>query len=305
MINTQDNTQILIDKLNLRKVHIKKDEIWACCPKHRDNNPDNFSISLTTGKAFCFSCQWAGNVVTLLNERDLSYDESFLIWNTVKKTLTFNIDLVSEPVNKDLVSNYRNFGVSPYTLTRIINWDVINLYNIYSDNDGNPIFLVNDGENITRAIWVDNLEYRKKSHASYILLEPLTAKTDGWLYGEHLLPREYNIIVEGFYDAPSVYEKLEEKYPGKYNVLAVMGIHITEAQKEKIMKLSNVYFMPDGDEAGRNARDIWHEMFEHKRNVRFCGKYKDDPDMLSVDELIDILENSKNWLDYFFEVKKM
>jgi DNA primase len=79
---TVEEMERLLDDLGIEHVNVRGDEIQGFCPMHeqrtgkQDNNP-SWYINADTGAHICFSCEYRGNVVSLVSAiRNISYDEA-------------------------------------------------------------------------------------------------------------------------------------------------------------------------------------------------------------------------------------
>jgi len=79
---TVEEMERLLDDLGIEHVNSRGDEVQGYCPMHvqrtgkEDRNP-SWYINSETGAHICFSCEYRGNVVSLVSSiRDISYDEA-------------------------------------------------------------------------------------------------------------------------------------------------------------------------------------------------------------------------------------
>lgn len=256
------------------------DELEAICPFHKDRHFGNFYINLSSGVYHCFSCHARG-VIFDLPYKDISVTEFNAAWNMIKKQEHFNIQYL----NLDLVGYYESKGLSRYALTTrgMYNSTLVD-YSVYADDHNNPIFFIRGFDGQYQAVW-------KREYDDYYLIEPDDSKTQGHLFGAHLRPTEITIVTEGFFDAMSCYQDLEEKS------VSLSGTWITDAQKENLARMQPLYYMGDGDSAGRRARNI---IFERTQDLEiyFCGGYTKDPDELSRAEKINVIRHAKSRMEY-------
>lgn len=79
---TVDEMERLLDDLGVEHVNVRGDEIQGFCPMHakrtgKDDRNPSWYINADTGAHICFSCEYRGNVVSLIsNIRDISYDDA-------------------------------------------------------------------------------------------------------------------------------------------------------------------------------------------------------------------------------------
>lgn len=279
----------LVEGLGLRQVHVKGDELWAICPNpdHQDKHPNNFSINLKTGKAYCFACHYAGNIITLLNGVGFTYERAITIWNHLKD-FEEEVEVPDFELDPFMVEAYKKLGVSQYALNRVKDEDILKEYNVYSDKSGNPIFLIKSLEQRWKAVWVRDIETGK-----YLLIEPLQSKTFGALFGEHLPATEFTVLTEGFFDAMYV-----RKHTG-YKTVCANGTSLTKAQLIRLKRMAPIIVFTDLDKMGRLARDRLHEQLSDVESYYCGGKYNNvDPDDLTPDQLHEVFTHKKSWVEY-------
>lgn len=283
---SNDIRQIFESELNLKHSHVKGNELWALCinPAHNDTHASNFSINLSTGQAHCFACGFSGNIVTILTEYGISYEKAIRLWQVTQENSTKEFIIPDYTVDKWLINNYKSLGQSKYALDRIGDPKILELYNIWADKNNNPIFLSQDLFGNYKSIWV-------RENNRYFLIEPLQAKQFGDLYGAHLPPTEYTILVEGHFDAPMVYKNSGLK------TVSGFGTMLTNGQLAILKRLAPIIVLLDGDKAGKLARNLLHDKLTGIESY-FCGGYLGDPDELSKEILLDILAKKKSWLEY-------
>jgi DNA primase len=278
--------QILETELNLRHTHVKGNELWALCinPHHKDLHATNFSINLETGKAHCFSCGFSGNIVTILSDNGISYEKAIKLWQLVRENADNEIEIPDYRLDKYLVDTYKSLGKSKYALDRLKSEELLDIYGIYADKNNNPIFLPRDIHGNYKSVWV-------RENNRYFLIEPLQAKQWGDLLGAHLPATEYTILVEGHFDAPSVYGKTSLK------TISGFGTNLTSGQLAILRKMAPLIILFDGDKAGKMSRDILHARLIDTE-CYFCGGYTGDPDELSKEQLEQIISKKKSWTEY-------
>lgn len=280
------NLAYFVEKYQLKKAVERGDELHALCPFHDDEHIGNFSINLNTGLYFCFACLSRGSIIDYGKRKGLGYKEVLDLWGVVHKEKPNTIEFPASPLDKYLVDHYIGNGRSRYALSRMPE-NILDIYNVYSDIDNNPIFLIKDIENRYRSVWVrdENLP------SVYSLLEPLSSKRDGQLFGAHLRPTDYTVVTEGFFDAMAIYQKLGQKG------VCINGLWPTEAQIKALERMQPLYLMLDGDSAGRRARTVLFGRLKHL-DIRVCGGYRGDPDEKTEKELQNIVYSAKNKIEW-------
>lgn len=271
-----DNIQEVINILGIKQYHIKGDELGTLClnENHNDTKLGNFFINLNTGQFHCFSCHYAGNIVYLLNKFGASYTQSFAIWNKISHNREVELYIPDKPIDRYIIQAYKDNGISEYAFNRVKDSNILVEYNVFSDENRNPIFLPANERNQIMSIWV-------RENDKYYLIEPLNAKRNGVLFGEHLYPTEYTVLTEGPFDALAV-----RKLTGQRGICG-FGTYLSTVQLAKLRKMPNLLIMMDGDTAGREARDRIVNYLYDKPDLYIAGGYMCDPDeMKDMDNII-------------------
>ncbi len=282
-MEVSDIVRLFTEQYKLEKPEIRHDELYCLCPFHDDTRVGNFSINLTNGLYFCFACLSKGNILEYGFRQGLSYQSVINLWQKVKKTEHVKIEIPTPPLDRFLVSSFKNNGLSKYALTRM-SAEVLREYNVYCDRFDNPIFFIKDFVGNYRGVWVRDKEY------GYILIEPLSVKRDGYLFGQHI-PGEYTVLTEGFFDAMAIREKLGQRG------VCINGLYLTKKQIKTLTNLQPIYLFTDGDRRGKMARNKIYQQIAHL-DVRICGGYFGDADEKSADELNEIIKTAKDKIDW-------
>lgn len=265
-----------IDRLNLGNYEIKGNELLSLCPNpsHKDKSLGSFYLNITNGKMHCFQCGYKNHIFGLCLEKDIGYNESSWLWRNLKS----DVELLELPkvIDPFVFDFYRNKGFSDYAQKRL-NKDILEKYNIYKDDEDNPMFFSIE-KNQINSYWV-------RENGKYYLIEPKSSKSNGDIYGLHLPVTDYNILTEGHFDAPAVYDKLG------YRGLSCFGTELSKAQIAKLHKIPNLILMLDGDSSGRIARNKLVNKLINKPDLFIAGGYNKDPDELSGKEIEKVFKN--------------
>jgi len=277
----------LVKLLKIDKYQIRGNEIKTLClnPEHDDHNLGNFSINLNNGMFFCFACGYKGSIVYLLSENGTKYTKAIRIWNQLRKVKELYIPAL--PVDKYIIAAYKRNGISQYALDRVGDENLLKEYDVYSDNWGNPVFLTKNFRGQYTSVWV-------RENGKYFLVEPLTARRDGCIFGEHLQETEYCYLSEGPFDSMKLRKVTGQK------CIAGFGTYLSKAQISKINKIDNLVLFFDGDNAGRNARNRLFKILENKHDIFLTGKFIGDPDELSDEEIKNVLKRKLSNIEYKF-----
>lgn len=288
-----NDVETLTSKLGLKIIKRKGYELFSLCPYHNDKTIGSFSINLSNGLFNCFSCHASGNLITLARNRGLEYAEYLELWSKLKKDNeeTVATDIIYDPASEWLVNHYKGMGYSEKALGRI-KYDVslLEKYNVYSDEDDNIVYFVNSIKNDTIAIMV-------KYNKSDIPIYNGNWRSRGYFFGMGTPITDKLIIVEGIWDAMYV-NKITS-----IQTWALIGTSLSKMQIDYLEKINQqVYWLLDGDQAGKDARNRIHGATS-KINGYFCGGYSKDPDEMTEEELWNILQKAKSWEDYHYYLK--
>jgi len=278
--------QELVKILGIEKYKLKGHELACLClnPLHDDQNLGNFYINLKHGYYNCFSCHYKGNIINLLYNYSKSYTKSIAIWNTLILGKNEEYSQPLRPLDRYQLLPYLDNPISQYAIDRVGDINVLEEYKVRSDDDGNPIFFSQRRNGEFDSIWT-------KVGGRYYLLQPEDAKKHGVLFGEHLPPTDYHVLVEGMFDALAV-----RKYLG-YKSICGFGTQLTNAQYDKLRRMDNLVIFMDGDTAGRNAREKIVTKLNSKSDLFVMGGYRKDPDELG-EEMIPLFVNKKHIMEF-------
>jgi DNA primase len=292
----------LAQKLNLRKVKIRGEEIRASCPfskRHlggHDRTP-SFSINIDKGVYHCFSCNSSGTieelVATILEIPISSAFEVLQEWG---------FDKLSRKLREKRVEKERP-EVLPEGLL------------LYFDKVDNEFAEIYRGDVDGQDCWVHPVRNRESN-----LVGAIARSVEGrwhkvlwntpkklYLYGEDLVETEEPIvIVEGPKDAISL------RKSGLKNVVALMGVSISNEQVEKLLSLSsNFVVWLDRDKAGaQGTQAIWKKL-DNRAIVRYVDPFKDfskeekDPrdvfEKFGSEKVRETVKNAKTYIEHIME----
>lgn len=291
----EDNIKSLVDKLSLQNVTIKGNELSCLCPFHPDKTVGSFSINLQNGLMNCFSCHASGNLITLAKIKGVDYEEYLILMSKIKEeNKIIEALIIYEPVPDWLITYYRVLGYSDVSLNRMcFDVNILEKYNVYCDEEDNTVYFINSIKNIPVSVLV---KYNKADIPIY----NGEWRTQGYFFGMGTPATNDLIITEGIWDAMYVNKILN------IQTWALIGTSLSNNQIKYLSKSNRkIYWMLDGDKAGKDARTRIHGLVS-KTNSCFCGGYNGkDPDMLSEKELWDILQKAKSWEEYHYYQKSI
>jgi len=290
------NVNILIDKLELKKTYLSKNEteLYSLCPNHDDHNPNNFSINLHTGLCYCFACGFKSSLIKMFFDKGVDYSISIKIWRAIKDSVNREIKLPLLPVDSYLIDFYKQKGFSNVALKRVGDDDLLRKYLVFQDGNDNPVYFVGTKDDVLSiSVKYDNQDIP--------IINP-DWRNRGLFIGDHLYSTEYTIVVESLWDAIYLH-----KITG-YKCVAIGGKNLTEYQLQNLKYLSPIIFWYDFDDGGRYARNRTWRLLEKRKDVisyYIGGNYNNlDPDELSEADILKCLDNKKSWLDYKFWLEK-
>jgi|GEM_PF-3019581 len=291
----------LAEKLKLKRVKIRGEEIHASCPfpeRHtsgHDRTP-SFSINIDKGVYNCFSCNSRGTIEELVSEvLSISISAAF---ETLQE---WGFDKLSRVMLEKEVSTRPE--VLPEGL--LLYYDKVEdeFAEIYQgDVDGQEclIYPIRNKENKL----VGALARSREGRWHKVLWN--TPKKL-YIYGENLVEMEEPIvIVEGPGDAISL------RKSGLKNVVALMGVSISDEQVEKLLSLSsNFVVWLDRDSAGATGtHSVWEKM-DNRANMKYVDPFKalskeeKDPrdvfEKFGPEKVKEIVSNAKTFIEHIME----
>lgn len=266
MMTISNNIEYIASQLGLRKVTIKKNELHCLCinPDHDDRNIGNFSINLTNGKFFCFHCGYSGNIIPYAREHGLHSQEIIKISHMMQDERPKLILQNFVPLDDYLVSSIMQNGYSEYAIDRLKTMEGAIRYNVFQDEEKNPVFIVSNTNN-------EPIGYYIRLDGKYFLVEPLTLKDGGFVFGQHMKPTKYTVICEDFFSTMAV------NLATGYKAVGLMGTQFTKAQIKNLKTMQPLIIAMDGDTAGRLARDkLFDALIDC--DISVAGNYTGDLD---------------------------
>ena len=250
-------------------------------PDHEDKNP-SLSIDSVTGLGYCFSCGYKFNVYTYFNE---SYNyQSQKIHFLRDKLESVKSDVVGLDMPDSFVPFNREFrGISSETMKRFEAFTVSN-----EDWSDRLVFPLRNAQGSIKA-FIGRHMYSDEG-AKY-LIRPHKVKLP--LFPAIVKPvKGCVVLVEGIFDTLNLIDK------GVTNVVCAFGTNTFSSRKDnrltqlKMMGISKILVLFDGDMAGRKAST---ELVRYIRGKELLADSIDlpddvDPGSLSLEDVIRLKE---------------
>lgn len=274
-------------------------------PNHNDTNP-SMGISKSYPHLFhCFSCQYSGNVFTLVKTlTGKSFYEyigtdakSFQFLNHLPSQSFKTVKHYSEVIIKgDMLEPYRNDQVMSYLYSRNINQKFINHFNITymikGEINGTRIYnrlLIPIYEN-SKLVNVECRDFTYKSNKK--VLYPRGCKSDLVFNLDRLDKDKPMFLTEGIMDLPNLFNL------GLTNIGSIFGTGLTRNQIEFLRSIKNIVYIPDNDEPGIKVLDLLEEHMQEEFYIAFIPKHRKDPGDCTISEIKAAIENKISSQDY-------
>jgi len=298
------NTDVLVDKLNLKRVKIRGYELMASCPfterhlKGTDKTP-SFSINIDKGVFNCFSCGSRGTIEELL-----AYTNRISMSAACELLTEIGFDRLSVELHKKEIEEAPEVipeGILFY-FDKVEN-EFVELYSGEVDGKECLLYPVRrvDGK------LVGALARSKEDKWHKVLWN---MKKKNYLYGEdRIIPEELIVIVEGPGDVLAI------KQSGINNVVALMGIIISDEQVRKLLLLSSSFVVwLDKDLSGAKGMNSLMKKMEKRALMRYVDPWKIEEietkqdakfifEKFGPEKVKEIINNSKTLLEHIMEKK--
>lgn len=245
------------------------DNIMALCPFHDNRDTPSFTMSLSKGLYFCFSCEARGNLMTFLREVGVSRGQIEMQYGFLLEELTRHRPKKVDPLRPDLAPLQNTelpeallgiFDKCPLGLVQEgfeesllqkleIGFDDKHMRITFPlrDLDGRLVGISGRAVNDERPKYkVYDLEFKDfdlpphKTHKSHLLWNGHLV-----LPQTYFCPSSYVVVVEGF---KACMQFLQAGVPG---TVAILGSFMSDRQRQMLERMaSEVYIMLDDNEAG-------------------------------------------------------
>ena len=304
MVVENNSLEDLAKKLQLKKIKIRGMEIHASCPfperheKGTDKTP-SFSININKGVYNCFSCGSRGTIEELVSDvLGISVSSSFEVLQE------WGFDKLNRELREKEIEHERP-EILPEGL--LLYYDKIEdefaeIYRGEVDEQDCLIYPIRRTDGKLVGALARSIEGRWHKVMWNI-------KKKLYLYGEDLVRSEEPIvIVEGPGDAISL------RKSGIKNVVALMGVSVSDEQVEKLLSLSSSFIVwLDRDKAGaKGTNSVWKKM-DNRANIRYVDSFKalskneKDPkdvfEKFGPEKVKEIVDNAKTFLEHIVEDK--
>jgi len=265
MVVVRNSLEELAKRLQLRKVKIRGAEIHASCPfpdkhfKGKDTHP-SFSINVDKGVYNCFACGSRGTIEELISELlEISIPSAF------EQLQEWGFDKLNRELREKEIEHERP-EVLPEGLLLYydkVEDDFAEIYRGVVDEQECVIYPVRRYDGKLVGALARSIEGRWHK-AMWNIQKKL------YLYGEDLVRTEEPIvIVEGPGDAIAL------RKSGINNVVALMGVTISNEQVEKLLSLSSKFIVwLDKDKSGSKGMDLIHEKMDNRATLRYVSPWK-------------------------------
>lgn len=295
------NVEHLIEELSLKRVKIRGNEIHASCPfseRHlfgKDSHP-SFSINIDKGVYNCFSCGIKGTLENLVSRIKGISESDAVDWLESNSFSKFQRELRDKKIHE--IPEIIPDGLLFY-FDKVDN-DYAEVYSGEVDNIDCFIYPVrNIDGNLVGAM------ARSKKDKFHKIMWNMKKKL--YLYGEDKVDKEKQlVIVEGPGDVIAL------RKSGLTNVVALMGITVSNEQAEKLLYLSSEFVIwLDRDRAGAKGMKGLFKKLENRAYVLYvypwkqvpkdCKDPKDVYEKYGTEKVKEIVLNSKTYIEYIME----
>ena len=258
------NYKELAEKLNLKRVKIRGDEIHASCPfksKHfsgEDKHP-SFSVNMSKGVFNCFTCNSRGTIEDLVSYiKKISISQACNLleeWGFSKFERI--LQSYEEPERQEVIPE----GILFY-FDKVEN----NAGEVYQgDIDGTQCFIYPVRNKYGKLVGGLARSIEGKFHKVLWNMEK-----SHHLFGEdHVIYEEPVIIVEGPGDVFAL------RRTGYTNAVALMGIHVSKVQVEELLSLSSRFIVwLDKDVSGAKGMKEILARLDNRAYVRYVDPWK-------------------------------
>lgn len=296
------NNEELAEKLGLRKVKIRGDEIHASCVflgKHfngEDKHP-SFSVNISKGVFNCFTCNSRGTIEDLVSYvKKVSISQACTLleeWGFSKFERI--LQSYEEPERQEVIPE----GIL-YYFNKVEN----NAGEVYvGDVDGTQCFIYPVRNKYGKLVGGLARSIEGKFHKVLWNMEK-----SHHLFGEdHIIYEEPVIIVEGPGDVFAL------RRAGYTNAVALMGVHLSKVQTEELLSLSSKFIVWfDKDSSGAEGMKEILARLDNRAHVRYVNPWdikeiesKQDArfvfETYGKEKVKEIIENSKTYLEQLME----
>jgi DNA primase len=291
----------LAQNLNLVHVKIRGEEIHASCPfseRHingKDSHP-SFSINMEKGVYNCFSCGSRGTVEDLVAQiKSVSIIEA----------ISYLEDWGFSKLDRELREKPKNERPEILPEGLLLYYDKVEddfaeVYRGEVDNQECLIYPIRKMDGKLVGALARSIEGRWHK-AMWNIQKKL------YLYGENLVQFEEPIvIVEGPGDAIAL------RKSGIQNVVALMGVSISNEQVEKLLDLSSEFVVwLDRDKAGAKGMNSILRKMEHRAKMRYVDPFKTLPkdvkdpkdvfEKYGPQKIKDVITSAKTYIEHVME----
>jgi DNA primase len=301
---TKENIKILLENHGAKQITDYGDSFRSTCPLHGGQNPTSFVWNYMNGLWYCFTdCGTGGDIFDFIADvYDLSVEHEFktIIQRTAEE---LHIDISNLELGErtsailrenrqwlEFISRRQIKDNPPFDISRIGEQFYLNSYRNFTKETID--FFKGRYSNIFNRIVVPLIDRNgeiigvsmrriNEAEQSKWLHRPKHVNTRTLLYNQcNVTPDKPLFIVEGAFDVWNLHQM------GITNVVATLGAHLTEEQKQMIIQqYIDVVLAYDSDMAGKMATKKAIDMLKHCVNLSVLdlGKIHDCGDIPDID----------------------
>jgi hypothetical protein len=296
---TVDEMKDTLTRLGIEYYSERGDEVQAACPAHKDRtghedrNP-SFYINADSGAFICFSCQWKGNVYTLVNYVHGDVDAN--TWLNEGGGLSMRMERITRVVpNIQEQTHITESMLSAFTAptaevlrSRGLTQEAANAFNLLWDAR-NKNWIIPIRDTVTNKL----LGWQEKGYdRRYFRNYPTGVQKSQALFGYSNYASGDMIVVESPLDVVRLASL------GITGGVATYGALVSAAQFNLIRGGERVIFAMDNDEAGRKSNTnlfyLCREMEKESWFFNYNGLDIKDIGGMSLDEVRFGLDNAKH-----------
>ena len=276
------NIREILENKNISYRDSGKDYLVKCFnPEHDDSNP-SMRVHKTTGVFHCFSCGFKGNLLKHLNIEDSKIEQSIAVLK--QKIEDYLVPKIFEMPELYRLYNKEYRGISKDT---ILKYEAFTTEEIDGMED-RLIFPIRDIMGNVRVFIGRSLHGNPKDKYKFYpggITPPLFPA----------MPKTIDksiILVEGIFDALNLIDKGLDNAMCAFGTTSLKKSYRDRLAYLKILGITKVWLMFDGDKAGQNAsEDLEKKLSEMFHVERYILPEDLDPGALTAEQVLQIKEH--------------
>ncbi len=295
------------------------DQIMAFCPFHENFRTPAFSMSLSRGVFFCFSCQAKGTLETFLRNVGASTGGYEVLFDELGKLKPEAHDPnrprihLNEPIPEAIMGLFEDIpvdleqeGFTDETLRYFevgVDYQHNRIVYPIRDHDGQLVGLSGRSPDTYSPMGKYKIYDKEFEDFGLPPRPPLNKKSLLWNYNRVFPGAFYRaqariILVEGFKGVMWLHQH------GFPETIAAMGSFLSDEQLWLLEHLgASVYLMFDNDQAGRRATEFAGRRLSRSLQtyvVEYPEEYKQPTD-LPAEVLREVVQNASSWFSYIVQ----